>query len=72
MHVKVNFRLLATYHFREVLETHFVSVFELAVIGCTLLDTVVGQVDVLVFHVVQGEFAATSSNVAVVVEIALE
>ena len=51
--VEVDVRLLGAYNFGEVLEAHLVAILEFAIVFCFLLDSVVGQMDKHVSHVVE-------------------
>ena len=51
--VEVDVRLVGADHFGEVLEAHLVSILEFAIVFCLLLDSVVGQVDKHVSHVIE-------------------
>lgn len=56
----------------EVLHAHLVEVLVLAEVVSLLLDGVIRQVDEAVAQVVEAEFAATSPNIAILVEVALD
>ena len=70
--VEVNVRLRGADHFREVLEAHLVAILEFSIVLGLLLDSVVGQVDEHVRHVVEGVLATAGPYVAILVAVAFQ
>ena len=72
MEVEVQIRLLRTDDLREILQTEFVAVFELAVVFRLLLNGIIRQVDEHISDVFKGVLATTRANVSILVAVPLQ
>ena len=69
LQIKVEIRLLGVDDLREVLETHFVCIFEFSVIFRLVLDGVVSQMDESITNIVEVVLSGASSNIAILITV---
>ena len=72
MEVNILLWEIRLYVFLNVLVRHLIAILELPVVIWLLLHSVVSQVDKSIGEIIQGEFFARGSNVAILVEVTFE